>query len=214
MLGALNSADGGLVNDTGDGGGYIDVLSSSVGGMMIVLVVALFGGIYGGVDIKPAPRESRLGASLLRFVVALAQTATHLLIATLVVYAALQIAHASILVWLLGLAVAFLAGTTIGTTVFAFFMLLVHKVRGEKAQACANQVFTGQSIPDYKNLLRMRLGADGGLTIWPLGVDKACTDWDLAADEHGPRFEPRAGKQPVVHPIDRPLEFDPRGNRL
>ena len=37
---------------------------------------------------------------------------------------------------------------------FAFFLWFVHKWRGPKAQANANQVFTGQSIADYKNLLR------------------------------------------------------------
>jgi hypothetical protein len=231
MLGALNTADGGLTNDVGDsaaatagaaatgaaGRGFFDVLSSSIGGMTIVLAVLLFGGIYGGADIKPGPRESRPVISLARLLVALAQTLAHLLAASFVVWLALRIApeiwDASIAVWLLGLPAAFLAGATIGVTLFAFFMLLVHKVRGARAQAAANQIFTGQSIPDYKNLLRMRLGRDGGLTIYPLGVDKACTTWDLAERSPGARFEPR-GTAPQVHPIDRPLEFDALGNRL
>ena len=33
-----------------------------------------------------------------------------------------------------------------------------------------NEVFSGQSIPDYKNFLRMQLNARGELTIYPIGV--------------------------------------------
>jgi hypothetical protein len=155
--------------------------------------------------------------SFARFAVALAQTVVHLLLAAVVIWLAAEIAggawHVGLGVWLLGLAAALLAGATAGTTVFAAFMLLVHKVRGEQAQACANQVFTGQSIGDYKNLLRMHLGADGGLTIHPLGVDAACREWDLAAPEPAPRFEPR-GEPPRMHRIDEVLRFDASGDRV
>jgi hypothetical protein len=60
----------------------------------------------------------------------------------------------------------------------------------------------------------MRLAADGSLTIWPLGVDKVCEEWDLAEPTPNARFEPRSGKTPQVHPIDRRLEFDAHGNRM
>jgi hypothetical protein len=200
------------------GHGFADFLSHAAGGLgVIVLAVLLFGGIYGGVDVKPAGTESRIGMSLMRFVIALAHTAAHLVVAGFVIWAATRIApkvwDETIATWILGLALAFLAGTTVGPTAFGAFMLLVHKIRDGSAQACANQVFTGQSIADYKNLLRMRLGADGGLTIWPLGVDSACTTWDLVERAPAARFEPR-GAAPAVHPIDRPLEFDAKGNRM
>ena len=201
--------------------GFFGFLSSVIGSMgPIVVALLLFGGIYGGVDIKPdvRGRSSKLGAALARLGVALAHTAVHLLVAAFMTWLALKLARevsdGSLWPWLLGLPLAYLAGVTIGPTVFAAFMLLVHKVRGAKSQNCANQVFTGQSIPDYKNLLRMRLGADGSLTIYPLGVDKICAQWDLAEQEPAARFEPRGAKQPQVHAIDRPLEFDALGNRL
>jgi hypothetical protein len=198
--------------------GFADFLSHAAGGLgVIVLAVLLFGGIYGGVDIKPVGKEPLMAMSLMRFAAALAQTAVHLVLTGFAIWAATRIAptiwDAKIASWILGLPLAFLAGATVGATVFAAFMLLVHKVRGGKAQACANQVFTGQSIPDYKNLLRMRLGADGRLTIWPLGVDSACTKWDLVKPAPTARFEPRAAP-PAVHPIDQRLEFDAKGNRM
>ncbi len=113
----------------------------------------------------------------------------------------------------LGWRPAFAVGAYLGATVFAFFLWIVHKWRGPQAQETANQVFTGQSIGDYKNLLKLRLGADGALTIYPLGVDAACTTWDLAEDAPNPRFEPR-GAAPAVHAIDRPLRFDRDGRRV
>ncbi|MBA3746101.1 MAG: metallophosphoesterase [Solirubrobacterales bacterium] len=196
-------------------GGFLSQAAGFMG--VIVLAALLFGGIYGGADVKPVAGESRTAVSLQRFAISLAQTLVHLVVAAFTIWLATEIAPeiwaATIFLWIVGLPLAFLAGATIGATVFAVFMWIVHKVRVSKAQACANQVFTGQSIPDYKNLLRMRLGRDGSLTIWALGVDHACTEWDLADPAPAPRFEPR-GPAPKVERIDGPLQFDASGNRL
>lgn len=189
--------------------GYLDFVSTATGAMAIVLALALLGGLFGGLDLKQSPP--------LRLVVALVHTAVHLLAASLTAWAAVRLVpevwDAKLPLWVAGLAAAFVVGRFFGTTVFAFFLWFVHKWRGPKAQANANQVFTGQSIGDYKNLLKLRLGADGGLTIHPLGVDAACRQWELAETKPAPRFEPR-GDAPAVHPIDRTLRFDPRGNRV
>ena len=186
-----------------DNANFFDFISHDVGTMSIVLALLLFGGIFGGVDIKQSPP--------LRFLVALAHTLVHLLAVSLLVWWLVNLGiDAKATIWFLSAILAFVLGATLGTTVFAFFLWLVHKWRGPKAQANANQVFTGQSIGDYENLLRMHLGRDGVLTIYPLGVDAACREWDL---EDGPRFEPR-GEPPRVHAIDRTLRFDAAGNRI
>jgi hypothetical protein len=199
------------------GDSFIAFFSQAIGTTSVIVITALlFGGVYGGADIKPdvRGRESKLAASAGRLLVSVAQTVAHLLLATFAVWLATELWDADFGRWLIALPLAFVAGATLGTTIFAIFMLLIHKVRGEKAQACANQVFTGQSIADYKNLLRMRIGGDGSLTIWPLGVDKVCDEWDLVDPVPAPRFEPRAGKAPQVHAIDRRLDFDAHGNRM
>jgi hypothetical protein len=201
--------DAGVFVDTATNANFFDFVSNSFGAMSIVLAVALFGAVLGSVDIKQS--------TPLRLLVAAVHTLAHLLAIALVVWFAVNVApdvwDSKLAVWLLGGALAFAAGATFGATVFAFFLWLVHKVRGPKAQDNANQVFTGQSIIDYKNLLRMRIGRDGGLTIYPLGVDKAVREWDLADDEPEPRFVPR-GAAPAVHPIDRTLRFDASGSPI
>ena len=188
--------------------GFSDFLSSAFGAMSIVLALLLLGAIFGSVDIKQS--------TPLRFAVALVHTLVHLLVVSLVIGGTVNIVlgvwDSELPVWLVGGALAFAAGALLGTTVFAFFLWLVHKWRGPKAQANANQVFTGQSIADYKNLLRMRLAPDGSLTIHALGVDAAVREWDLVSPAPEARFEPR-GDAPQVHAIDRTLRFDAAGNR-
>ncbi len=193
--------------DTLSNENFFDFLSNSVGAMTIVLALALFGAVFGSVDIKQSPP--------LRLAVTAVHTLVHLLAIALATWVAVKVAPESKLaLWGIGGVLAFAAGAGFGATVFAFFLWLVHKVRGPLAQDNANQVFTGQSIIDYKNLLRMRVGRDGGLTIHALGVDAACREWDLANDGVGPTFTPRGDQAPRVHPIDRTLRFDAAGDPI
>ena len=206
VVGAPGGSDFGIVVVDDD---FLGFLGDTAGGVTVVLVLVLLGAVFGSVDIKQSP-PLRLGVTL-------AHTALHVLAIGLVVFGAVTLVpdvwDSVTVIWLVAVLLAFVAGATVGTTVFAFFLWLVHKVRGEKAQENANQVFTGQSIADYKNLLRMCLGRDGSLTIHALGVDEVVRDWDLAAPAPAARFEPR-GAEPVVHAIDGPLRFDAAGNRL
>ena len=117
-------------------------------------------------------------------------------------------------IWAVGLPALFVVGTAFGASLFGLVMFLIHRARGVKAWENANQVFTGQSIPDYKNLVRMRFTPDGGLTLYPLGIDRVGREWDYTPDRApAPRFSPR-GAAPVVHAIDVPLRFDARGRRI
>jgi len=191
-------------------GGFFDFVSNSAGPMTIVLAVLLLGAIFGSVDIKQS--------TPLRFAVAVVHAFFHLLAISLAMWVAVTIApdiwESTVAVWILGIVLAFALGITFGASLFGLFLWIVHKWRGPKAQANANQVFTGQSIADYKNLLRMHVGPGGELAIYALGIDEICDEWDLAAEEpHGPRFEPR-GAQPTVHAIDRTLRFDAAGDRV
>jgi hypothetical protein len=216
MLGALNAGDGGLLDAVDGFGG---VLSEATGGLTIILALVLFAGIFGGTDIKPDALETkgpkRTAKQVSKLVVALLHTLIHLLLAAGLVYLGASIApdDAPILAWLISIVLLFAAGFTIGATVFAIFLFAIHKARGPMAPEAANQVFTGQSIADYKNLIRMRFAADGSLTLYPLGVDAIGRNWRYEGKlQEGPRFEPR-GAAPQVHPIDGPLMFDASGRR-
>ncbi|MBA3746730.1 MAG: hypothetical protein H0W96_04445 [Solirubrobacterales bacterium] len=216
MLAALDAGSGGIVKNA-EGPFFLGFFERAAGGLSITIAVLMLVGLLAGVDIKPNAfgKPPRWLAFVARLALAALQTAAHVVIAGAAIWLVIEIASGAptFWIWVLGLGVSFATGAILGTTVFAAFMLFVHRVRKEKAQACSNQIFTGQSIPDYKNLLRIRLAPDGTLTIYPLGVDKACTEWELADPKPRARFEPR-GSKPQVHPIDVPLQFDAKGNRL
>src|SRR5262249_9067769 len=40
-----------------------------------------------------------------------------------------------------------------------------------------NELFAGQAIVDAKGFLRLRIGADGALTIYPVGVNRVGRKW-------------------------------------
>ena len=195
--------------DTATNANYFHFLGNGFGAMSIVLAVCLFAAIFGAMDIKQS--------TPLRFLFTLAHVFFFLLAVSLVMWGVVNFApdiwDTTASIWILGIVLTYLLGRTYGASLFGLFLWIVHKLRGPKAQANANQVFTGQSIADYKNLLRIHLARDGSLTIHALGVDKVCQTWDLADEAPGPRFEPR-GDAPRVHAIDEPLRFDGSGNRV
>jgi hypothetical protein len=55
-----------------------------------------------------------------------------------------------------------------------------------------NELFAGQAIQGYKGFLRMHIGADGSLTIYPVGLDAVGKRWRAApaAPAHAPWIEP------------------------
>jgi hypothetical protein len=218
MLGALAGGANGLyetatMNDLGG------LLSGAAGAVTILLVVVLVGGIFGGTDIVAPAREHRVGVvratKAAKFGVALVHAALHLAIVVLVLCLVINVVgDHPFWIWVLGLPALVVAGATLGATIFAAVLLAIHRVRGLKAWEAANQVFTGQSIPDYKNLLRMHFEPDGSLTIYPLGVERACRTWRHAGpDGARPRIVP-SGAPPVAHAIDVPLRFDATGRRV
>ena len=79
-------------------------------------------------------------------------------------------------------------GGFFGGAVMGIYLWLGNRLIG----AHSNEVFSCQSIPDYKNFLRLRIGKNGELTIYPVGVEKVCKAWKLnkAADNGEAWFEP------------------------
>jgi hypothetical protein len=218
MLGALNSGPGALFAKATQHG-LKGFLAGAAGGVSIILAGLLFGFIHAGTEIVPRPLEPRRAViqatRAARVGVALLHTALHLAIASLVLWAVITlVGNHPLVIWTAGLAALFAAGTALGATLFGAFLLAIHRVRGVEAWETANRVFAGQSIPDYKNLLRMRFAADGTLTIHPLGVERVGRDWRYDGTNGAqPRFSP-GDPPPAVQPIDVPLRYDASGRRV
>lgn len=90
-------------------------------------------------------------------------------------------------------ATAGVIGYFVGGLAFALYLIVAHR----KARKHTNDVFVCQSIPDFKNFLRLRID-ERGLTIHPIGVERVPREWAYAPDG-----DPA---DPWLEPADHPLE--------
>lgn len=90
------------------------------------------------------------------------------------------------------LAIIYVVGFAAGSEAFAFFIL------GTPGGEVAAWAMSGQAIEDHKGFLRIRIAADGTLTVYPVAVDRICRDWTLTEnDDGGLRPVPAAGLPPL-----------------
>lgn len=128
--------------------------------------------------------------------------ATHLLIhivsfilvALIVVDGAAALAHGSAF-FALNAVLLGLAGSVIGSLALGLYLALWCLPGGARGTH-GNEAFSAVSYGRYKNFLRMRIDRDG-LTIYPIGLDRANEDWDLdakATTKDASWIKPRGGE--------------------
>jgi hypothetical protein len=71
-----------------------------------------------------------------------------------------------------------------------------------------NEAYAPLHHMDYKHFLRLRIDADGALTVFPVAVDRVGRRWRLCPDAptHAPWFAPE-GLEPETHLIEEPIRF-------
>ncbi|MET7398475.1 metallophosphoesterase [Dactylosporangium sp. NPDC005572] len=86
---------------------------------------------------------------------------------------------------------------------FALYLLIASKF-----DVNLNELFAGQGITGYKGFLRLHFRADGGLTIYPLGVKRTGHRWHASASTRPDAswFEPRRPLE--VHLMEKPITID------
>jgi hypothetical protein len=72
-----------------------------------------------------------------------------------------------------------------------------------------NEAFACQSIPDYKNFLRLHIDKAGQLTVYPIGVKTVCKKWkwNPKAKEGESWFEPDDSRRTLPHLIEGSLQI-------
>ena len=72
----------------------------------------------------------------------------------------------------------------------------------------SNEAFSSLRIPGYKNFLRLHVGRDGSLTIYPIGIERVPTSWTPAVNSssHKPQLVPGGNQQIKVHLIESPIQ--------
>jgi hypothetical protein len=78
-------------------------------------------------------------------------------------------------------------GGFVGATVVGVYLVVSDMVFGWHT----NEVFAAQSIPHYRNFLRMFLDTDGTLRIFPIGLRRTPRKWRYAREraDHAPYYE-------------------------
>jgi hypothetical protein len=90
----------------------------------------------------------------------------------------------------------------VATEVVALYLLVAGRLGVN-----LNELFAGQGIQGYKGFLRLHIGPDGSLTVYPIGVDDACKRWRAvpAAPAHAPWIEPTRPLRPRL--IEPPVRI-------
>ena len=86
-------------------------------------------------------------------------------------------------------------GAVLGSIVFGAYLVVSLAVFGRHA----NENFSASRYETYKNFLRLHIGPEG-VTIYPIGIDKPCTDWTVVAQPASPEdsyLAPASGTIPT-----------------
>ncbi|MBA3550393.1 MAG: hypothetical protein H0T76_28290 [Nannocystis sp.] len=103
----------------------------------------------------------------------------------------------------LTLVALFFGGWLIGSLVMGLYLLISINLYGRHS----NEAFSGLGIPDYKQFLRLVVGRDGALTIYPIAIDRVPRRWKpTTLSQHG-----AAPGAPREQPRFIPDDDDPRG---
>jgi hypothetical protein len=94
------------------------------------------------------------------------------------------------------------AGALVGSFVMALYLWACNL-----AGMHSTETFSSMRIPDYKNFLRMHLGRDGTLTIYPVGIDRVARRTPLVSegDPEAPWFDVQGQSTP--HLVEEPVRI-------
>jgi len=74
-----------------------------------------------------------------------------------------------------------------------------------------NEAYAPLHHQDLKNFLRFHFDDDGGLTVYPIGIDRVCRRWKFCPDDaEGEPWLAPVGSEPEAHLIEAPVRFDGR----
>ncbi|WP_171807285.1 metallophosphoesterase [Corallococcus exiguus] len=99
-------------------------------------------------------------------------------------------------------AFTFVGGFLVGPFITGLYLWLSVNFFG----AHSNEAFGSLALPDFKNFLRMRIGKDGALTIYPVGLERVPRKWKpTGAGPMSPAFDPDDPKATEPFLIEPPI---------
>jgi hypothetical protein len=197
LLGSGASGQAGGLLEAIDSAGFLDLLrggaSTLLAGGVLALALVGYASLHG-------PGKLVLGG--------LHGLAHLLLLAAILSLAAAvwALAPAGVVWTVLAFASVGLAGGIAGGSLVGLYLLLAHAFIGRTAERHTNEAFSCQHLMDDKSFLRLHIGPDGTLTIYPVGIDRVPRSWRLVpeGDRGAPWFEP-AGDRLDGHLVEPPV---------
>ncbi|HXH11873.1 MAG TPA: metallophosphoesterase [Alphaproteobacteria bacterium] len=102
----------------------------------------------------------------------------------------------------LATSLTFGGGWIVGSSMVGLYLLISLNVFGRHA----NEAFSSLKIPDWKSFLRMKIDADGNLTIFPIGIRGVPRRWKPhPANTQGPERVPDDPKATAPELIEGPI---------
>ena len=97
----------------------------------------------------------------------------------------------------------FAGGYALGALIMGLYLYISLRFFGRHA----NEAFSALRIPDYKNFLRLHIGRDGALTVFPIGVDRVPRKWAPLPDaaDTEPQYSPAEGQALEPRLIEPPI---------
>ena len=175
------------------------------------LIVALFAGLIAFANTEDG---ERLSARAKRWLFGGLHAAAHVVPAFALTLLALWLLRdwsapsegEPVLGWIAAAAL-FAVGFTYGRVVFALYLWLANRNDGRQH---SSEINGANASTEYKNFLRLRLGPDEALTVYPIGI-RSCPSWrleDAAAADTDPWFVPEADQgEPRPELIEEPISI-------
>ena len=97
-------------------------------------------------------------------------------------------------------------GWLVGSLIMGIYLFVSLNFFGRHS----NEAFSSLAIEDYKNFLRMRIEANGGLTIFPVRVRRVPRKWKRQREGHeGPAYVSDDGDATIPELVESPIYFPP-----
>lgn len=183
-----------------EGWGYADLLFGRFRSPATIIVLLVFWAILAAFFDVPKRFDGKLAQIspvvfgwIYRGVIGLGHTVAHVLVQALVVLLAIQVCDPLGGVWFIVAVAVFVAlvGGALGSVVFGAYLVFALNVLGRHD----TEAFSAFRHEGYKNFLRIKVTAQG-VTVYPIGIDEVCRDWDAdpdAADDEASHIKPKTG---------------------
>jgi len=100
-------------------------------------------------------------------------------------------------------------GWLVGSLIMGIYLFVSLNFFGRHS----NEAFSSLAIEDYKNFLRMRIEANGGLTIFPVRVKRVPRKWKRQREgNQGPAYVSDDGDATRPELLESPIYFPPSGD--